>query len=268
MNPSICYHKDELWCAIRAVNYTMKGREYTVHDPHGVVRSENYLGKLLPSGELIDPTFMRDLDATPRHPSNILGYEDVRLVSIKGRAGDVLAASATVCDRDPDGRRLIARLHLSKGGDVRRADVQPTNQLHEKNWMPLSVGGEFTWIYSLDPTAILPGPLRRCPFALEHLRGGAAIVFDGGYLCVMHEVIDEPGSRGRIYLHRFVRLDKKFNVTAVSPSWVFARHGIEFCAGMVREREQIALSFGVEDREAWVVRIDVKDVKAMKWMTP
>lgn len=262
MNPSICQHKGELWCVVRAVNYTMKGREYTVHDPYGVVRSENYLGRLRPSGELVEPTLMRDLDTASRHSSHIVGYEDVRLVSIK----NVLTASATVCDRDPEGRRLIARLHLDASGNVKRADVQPSNQLHEKNWMPLSVGGNFTWIYSLDPTAILPGPLRACPFALEHLRGGAAIAFKGGYLCVMHEVIDEP--EGRIYLHRFVRLNKRFCVTAVSPAWVFAHHGIEFCSGMARRGATLVLSFGVEDREAWVVRIDVKEIETMKWITP
>lgn len=267
MNPSICYHRGELWCVVRAVNYTMKRGGYVVHDPYGVVRTENYLGRLLPSGEFVEPRFMRDLGPAPRQPSQILGYEDVRLVSIKGRGDkDVLTGSATVCDLDPDGRRLIARLHLSKAGDVLRADVQSSNQTCEKNWMPLSVGGEFTWIYSLDPTAILPGPLRRCPFALEHLRGGAAIDFKGGYLCVTHETIDDPS--GRIYLHRFVRLDKRFNVTAVSPSWVFAHHGIEFCAGMARRGSSLVLSFGVEDREAWVVRVDVKEIEAMKWMTP
>jgi len=263
MNPSICQHRGELWCVVRAVNYTMKGREYVVHDPYGVVRTENYLGRLLPSGEFVDPRNMRDLDPALRQESQIVGYEDVRLVSIK----DKLTASATVCDRDPKGRRLIARLHLSKKGDVLRADVQPSNQRCEKNWMPLSVGGEFTWIYSLDPTAILPGPLRRCPFALEHLRGGAAIAFGGGYLCVIHEVIDAP-PEGRVYLHRFVRLDKRFNVTEVSPSWVFAHHGIEFATGMARDKGEIVLSYGVEDREAWVVRIDVKEIENMKWMTP
>lgn len=265
MNPSICRHKGELWCVIRAVNYTMGGGKYTVHDPHGVVRSENYLGRLLPNGTFVDPTLMRDLDPTPRQKSHILGYEDVRLASIKGRRGDVLTGSATVCDRDPE-RRLIARLHFDAKGNVKRADVQPSNQLHEKNWMPLSVGGEFTWIYSLDPTAVLPGPLRPCPFALEHLRGGAVAPFKSGYLCVVHEVIDGPG--GRIYLHRFVKLDGRFNVTAVSPAWVFAHHGIEFACGMARVGSKLVLAYGVEDREAWVVRVDVGEIKNMKWITP
>jgi tetratricopeptide (TPR) repeat protein len=261
MNPSICQHRGELWCVIRAVNYSMDGRHYVVHDPNRIVRTENYLGRLGLDGTFIDPRPMRDLDRSPRIQSQVVGYEDVRLVSV----GDALAGSATVCDRDNQGPR-IARLHLNTRGDIKRADVQPSNQRYEKNWMPLSVDGAFTWIYSLDPTAILPGPLRACPLALDHLRGGAAIAFKGGYLCVAHETIDEP--EGRIYLHRFVKLDKKFHVTAVSPSWVFAHHGIEFCAGLARSGSRLVLSYGVKDREAWIMQVDVKEVEAMKWITP
>ncbi len=265
-NPSVCRHLGETWCVVRAVNYSMSGRHYTVHDPKGVVRTENYLGRLLPNGDLVDPTPMLDLCPSDRFPSQVVGYEDIRLVSIKSKKKSILTGSATVCDRDPEGRRLIARLHLSSDGDVTRSEVQPSNQLNEKNWMPLSVGGELTWIYSLDPTAILPGPLWESPLALDHLRGGAAIKFGDGYLCVVHEVIDSaPG--GRIYLHRFVRLDNRFRVTGVSPSWVFAHHGVEFCAGLTREGSELVLSYGIEDREAWITRVAAEEVEAMKWIT-
>lgn len=261
MNPSICRHNGELWCVVRTVNYSMSGRSYSIDDPDGVVRTENYLGRLLENGELVEPELMRDLDTSPRAPSRIVGYEDVRLVSL----GDELAASATVCDHDPN-RRMIGRLYLNDEGDVEYVDVQETNQEHEKNWMPISVGGALTWIYSLDPTAILPGPLRECPFALEHLRGGAAVGFEEGYLAVTHETIE--ADEGRIYLHRFVRLNDEFNVIAVSPSWVFAKHGIEFCAGLVRDGDDLILSYGVEDREAWIARVNVKEIENMKWITP
>ena len=135
--------------------------------------------------------------------------------------------------------------------------------------MPISVrvsgGEEFAWIYSIDPTAILPGPLRACPLALDHLRGGAATAFKGGYLCVTHEVIDL--AKGRIYLHRFVRLNKRFCVTGVSPAWVFAHHGVEFACGIVYHKGRIFVSYGIKDREAWAMKIDAKEVEAMKWIT-
>jgi predicted GH43/DUF377 family glycosyl hydrolase len=210
---------------------------------------------------------MQDLDTSQRQKSQIVGYEDIRLVSIKNHKGDgyILAGSATVCDRDPN-RRLIARLELDKNGNVKNAVVQPTNQWHEKNWMPLSIGGKLVWIYSLDPTTVIPGPLRSSPLALDHLRGGAATAFKNGYLCVAHEAI--AANEGRVYLHRFVRLDAEFNVTAVSASWVFAHYGIEFCAGLVTENKDLVLSYGLKDREAWVARVKIKEVEEMRWIRP
>ncbi len=258
MNPTICIHNNELWCVVRAVNYTIKGRSYTVNDPNRIVRTQNYIGRLLSDGEFIQPRLMLDLDPATRQISGIEGYEDVRLISIEKDGKNLLSGSATVCDRDAS-RRQIARLELSEEGDVRRAVVQRTNQLHEKNWMPLPVNGEITWIYSLDPVAILPGPCHRSPFALDHLRGGAAVALGDGYLCVTHEVVESD--EGRIYLHRFVSMDQEFKVTAVSKTWIFEHYGIEFCAGIACVNGEVLLSYGIDDREAKIARVDANEVE-------
>ena len=253
MNPGLCQHEGSIWCVVRTVNYAMTGRQYTIDDPDGIVRTQNYLGRLSPRGELLDASPMLDLDPSPRQPSTILGYEDVRLVSVGGK----IEGSATVCDRDAS-RRLIAHLHLNSEGNVQGTTLQPNFQIHEKNWMPFALGGEIAWIYAIDDTRVLK---------LDHLRGGAALVLnDGGLLCVTHEVVES--NETRIYLHRFVRLDAKFDAVAVSPAWVFAHHGIEFCAGIVRDGGQYVLSYGVGDREAWILRVDVEEVEAMRWIAP
>jgi len=265
MNPSVTWHNGEIWCVVRAVNYTIDCGRYHIDDADGVVRTENYLGRLGPNDELCNARLMRDFDDTPRQPSQIVGYEDIRLVSIEQDGKRVLTGSATVCDVDPQ-RRMIARLHLDADGDVQKIEVQNTNQTHEKNWMPLSVSGEFAWIYSFDPTAVLPGPLRQCPFHLEHLRGGAVTPLEDGYLCVGHESIDTGG--GRIYLHRFVLLDSKFNVTGVSPAWVFEHHGIEFAAGILCDGDQVLISYGVDDKEACTMRVSIDDLENLSWIDP
>jgi predicted GH43/DUF377 family glycosyl hydrolase len=81
----------------------------------------------------------------------------------------------------------------------------------------------------------------------------------------VHEVIE--ADEGRIYLHRFVKLDEEFHVTAVSPAWVFEHYGIEFCCGVACDEDELILSFGIRDCEAWITRVNVKEIKAMKWMT-
>ena len=253
MNPSICVHEGELWCVVRTVNYWVKGRKYGVNDPDGITRTENYLGRFRRDGRLTGMRRMRDRDSSPRQPSHVVGYEDVRLVSVGGK----LVGSATVHDR---GGVQVAALRI-EGGNVVRAMVQRTERV-EKNWMPFERNGKAAWIYSLDSTVVLPaGTKRKCPFAIEHLRGGAVTEFDRGYLAVTHEVVDEVD--GRIYLHRFVRLNAKLVVTAVSPAFIFAHYGIEFAAGLIVDGGKVVVSFGIEDKEAWIMRVDAKEIEAM-----
>lgn len=254
MNPSICVHDGELWCVVRTVNYWVKGRRYGILDKDGITRTENYLGRFKRDGRLTGMRRMKDLDARYQKP---FGYEDVRLASVGGK----LVGSSTVCGTKYSEGVRIASLQF-KGGDVARARFQPSFQKHEKNWMPFSKDGKLVWIYSLDPTVILPiGIKRSCPFRLEHLRGGAVTEFEDGYLCITHEVVDEVD--GRIYLHRFVRLDERFNVTAVSPAFVFDHYGIEFAAGLVVDDGKIVVSFGIEDKQAWILRVDVGEVEGL-----
>lgn len=274
MNPSVCPLEGQLWCVVRTVNYTMRGKEYEVHDPRKVVRTKNFLGVLTPENQLVgfrelggraeareEPRLMVDRDRSPRiqHPL-IVGYEDLRLTVVGGR----LAGSATVCDRDPK-RRQIAALTLDGDGSVTSAVVQPSWKEHEKNWMPLPAvaGPDFEWVYQLGEH--LP---EGSGLTLAHLRGGAVGAFEGGYLAVAHEVVD--GDDGRVYLHRFVRMtaDADWTVTAVSAAWVFAHRGIEFCAGLAVQGGDVVMTYGVDDHEAWVVRVPVEQVLGMEWIAP
>ena len=253
MNPSICVHGGELWCVVRTVNYWVKGRKYGVNDPDGITRTENYLGRFRRDGRLTRMHKMRDLDRSPRQPSKVVGYEDVRLASVDGQ----LFGSATVHDR---GGVQVAALRI-ESGNVVGATVQRTERV-EKNWMPFERNGKLAWVYSLDSTVVLPaGTKRKCPFAIGHLRGGAIAEFDRGYLAVTHEAVDEVD--GRIYLHRFVQLNAKLVVTAVSPAFIFAHYGIEFAAGLIVDGGKVVVSFGIEDKEAWIMRVDVGEVERM-----
>jgi hypothetical protein len=272
MNPSIVAHEGQLWCVVRTINYRLNGRQYTVEDDGGVVRTENFIGVLRPNGKLVGfhklgttnagkpgkPKPMRDRDAAPRVPdARIVGYEDVRLVVLDGR----IAGSATVCDRDAS-RRQIAALHIGEDGAVERAVVQSSQQWHEKNWMPLpNRVGEMAWIVQIG-AHVPPGS----DLLLDHLRGGAVTALEDGLLAVTHEVVES--NECRIYLHRFVRLSADLRVTAVSYAWVFTHHGIEFCAGLATQGDHLVLSYGVEDREAWTVSVPVEQVLQMEWITP
>jgi glycosyltransferase involved in cell wall biosynthesis len=267
MNPSISFWKGELYAVVRCVNYTIHGKKYEIDDPEYIVRTANYLGVLQKDGKFEKPRLIHDLDPAKRQSSRIVGYEDIRLCVVK----DKLTMSSTVCDRDP-ARRQIARLHLTPDGDISHAEVQQSRQWHEKNWMPICLGNKLSWIYSIGPsTIVVPTShnvmIQKSPLELEHLRGGAAIPFEGGWLAVTHEAIDTEEKR--IYLHRFVQLDESFRVSSVSQAFLFHHHGIEFCAGMAKDDEELILTYGVEDKEAWVLRVRIEDIQTgLHWITP
>jgi tetratricopeptide (TPR) repeat protein len=274
MNPSVCVYSGDLWVLIRMVNYTIENGAYVSPDPDGKIRTENILyrmriqktGGLLSTGCLV-----RDLDNSPRYPTAVLGYEDMRLFSVNGK----LCASATVRDQGED-RCKISFLELDEDSDVIRAEVQVTNRWTEKNWMPIE-GNGVAWLYEVCPTSVrMQGgsvSTKPCSLALEHLCGGSQVIpFADGWICVTHETISQDGwGCRRIYLHRFVRFDKEFQVTAVSPAWIFedGHHGIEFCAGLCRDphkQGQLILGYGVEDRQAKLLLVQEDEIERLAWI--
>jgi len=274
MNPSLCVHKGKLWICIRTVNYTIENGQYVTPEADGRIRTVNVLGKLtLSDKKLHEMRPMRDLDDGPRQPTHVLGYEDLRIFSVKGK----LYGSATVRDRD-NNRCQIVLCEIDQAGDIAKAHLQTEHtRLTEKNWMPI-VGDEIRWIYELGPTTTRrrDGHMEAMPtkFALDHLRGGSQVIpFEDGWLCVAHETIHQDGwGCRRIYLHRFVKLDKRMRVSSVSQCFTFEpRHyGIEFCSTLVRDpvSKKLVIGYGVEDREARLLVLSGDHLKKLRWWKP
>lgn len=273
MNPSLCVRKGKVSIVMRTVNYTIENGQYVTPEADGRIRTTNLLGEIVVGEKKMrDLRAMRDLDDGPRQPTRVLGYEDVRLFSVRGK----LWGSATVRDRDND-RCQIALIEISPEGDIAKAHIQTeSTQYIEKNWMPI-VGDEIRWIYGLDPTTVRrrDGHMEALPtrFALDHLRGGSQVIpYEDGWLCVVHETIHQDGwGCRRIYLHRFVRFDKRFRVSSVSQAFTFERnYGIEFCSTLIRDpaTKKLVLGYGVEDREAKLLVLTGERLKKLKWWTP
>jgi len=64
----------------------------------------------------------------------------------------------------------------------------------------------------------------------------------------------------RIYTHRFVLLNDKFEITKLSDPWYFENHGIEFCRGMCVKKGELIITCGIKDEEAWCYVCDIKEV--------
>ena len=264
-NPTIAAAGDGYRMIVRTANYHLRPDRHDVIDEDGVIRTINYLVSLDDALTVHGVTPLTDdTDSLPRHPSGVLGYEDLRLFE----AGGTWWALATAMDRNPDGlcEMMLLELRGARIASARRLPG-PIAGRHEKNWSPFGADDDGVRIvYSFGPTVVFGcdlagGELRRiseqaAPAWASGLRGGSqGVAVEGGHLFAVHEILPGP-VMGRRYVHRFVLLDEYSELSAVSSRFTFMGGDVEYCAGMSRRGTDLILSFGFEDRVAMLALID------------
>lgn len=272
-NPSVAVRADgALWAIVRSGNYdTSPTMEYTVHDPDGIVRTVNYLvpfdDDLEPVGveRIEDVAFQPDFPAFP-----VAGFEDCRLFQRNGEWW----ASATARDRSSEGICQIVLLRLDGAAVTAVHTLSDGVTRHEKNWMPVvSDDRPLRFVYSVWPTVLLAHDddlaatrIERenpaAPIAERFSGGSQVIAVDEGWLCLIHEsVIFDDG--GRVYTHRWVWFDAEWRLAKLSAPFIFQELGVEFAAGLARRGDELIVSYGVWDREAWLATVNLAEVRAL-----
>jgi hypothetical protein len=66
-------------------------------------------------------------------------------------------------------------------------------------------------------------------------------------------------------MHRFLRIDDAWNLVEASRPFFFLHRGIEFACGaaLSHQEDELLITLGVEDREAWLCRIGLDAVTAL-----
>lgn len=274
-NPTIAADPDSdgYLAIVRSSNWSHDEGDYQPFDADGHHRTQNTVVGL---DDELQMRWHARLDASigeQRPPKFIVeGYEDLRLF----RSGGRWMATATVRDRRTDGlsQVVLLRLDLTPGRPrvVDERVIPSPSGSNEKNWLvlPDSTDALFA-IYAWSPVSVInvtkasqpvaTGPRR--PIA-DGFRGSAPFlpVGPGRLLGVVHDIT--MGAQGhRTYLHRLVGLDEGHRLTHVSPPFGFRAIGIEYCAGMAIRDDLITLSFGSEEREAWMVQAELADALAL-----
>ena len=276
-NPSIAANPagDGFTLVLRSSNYTVDERlRYQTVDGDPSVRTENLLLSLDP--DLAIRSVGPIDDAAVREPPRFIvtGFEDARIVAHRG----AWWLSCTTRDRNRAGICQMALLRLH-GPRVEAMSLLTTGKgRHEKNWMPV-VGcddGPLRFVYSVSPTIVVvlddtsmrvePEIAHPGPAIAEGFRGGSqAIPLDGGHLCLIHEPV-ERGDSGRLYRHRWVWFDERWQLARLSAPFFLQERGIEFAAGLARRGDDLIISYGVWDRDAWIAVVPVAD--ALKLLAP
>lgn len=163
----------------------------------------------------------------------------------------------------------------------------------EKNWVPFDYFGNFLFAYYIDPHTILYPYLDGSESAVEvfstkqdiswnwgELRGGTPALRCGSeYLAFFHSTIDiaTDHSNGEVMPHYFMgaytfQKYPPFSLTAISPEPIIGKNFYEgeiytyywkpvraiFPCGYIMDGDYIWVSYGRQDHEIWLVKLDKK----------
>lgn len=265
-NPSVAADDaGGLACIVRTVNYELGEEDGIWFRGDPAPNTRNYFvpisADLVPSAPV--PLDDREIRAT-RLPAQH-GLEDARLFWWRGgwwftasalHHGPRVRTTMALCRLE--GRKVIGLefLHSPHGHEV------------EKNWMPHPQGDRLRVVYMHHPAEVYEFAPRRhrswlAGFpALSGWSGGSQIVHaDGGPVGVVHQ---RRKRKNRVYyVHRMVRYDDNLEPVHAGQEFCFFGEQVEFCAGLAVQGGRYVLSFGVKDREAWLVSLTPTQVASL-----
>ena len=274
MNCSIIktLHGYRLLC--RTVNYD-RSLHFKSRDPlDPTIRSRNFLidydahFNILSQKEIIED-FPRQYDQ-----SRIRGLEDCRLFSLNHHLWFTCATFGT----HPCIGQTLCQLADDSSDSIIKVEnliplKMPNPSRHEKNWLPFIKDQELYAIYLYDPLTIYKIDTQTGNYETVHqsipsydfsnFRGSTApIEFDDGYLMLVHEVL--LGKEDH-YLHRFLFLDKEWNIKKLSKPFFFKHKGVEYCTGMTIDHSgnQCIMPISIEDKEAWLCTLPLKTIHSL-----
>lgn len=279
-NPGILRTEEGYLVCCRAVSYRIDAwQRYQPMDADGVFRSRNVLLRLDRALGFLEQSEVRDEQGllAPLREAPVRGLEDARLVECNGQVG----FTCTTTEHHPAGSHRMSLLTVDgSGGLVRHVPLAGHgDDRPQKNWLPFvdAASGELRAVYGYEPLEVLriDPETGRCAVAvsrptgrnLEAFRGSAGPVqipaeLGGGRLLLVHHVAHHGR---RVYLQRFLRVDEEWNLREASRPFTFMKSEIEFPAGacLSHSGDELLVTFGVEDREAWLCRVPLATVLAL-----
>jgi hypothetical protein len=284
-NPSVCLGSNgQIFVSLRKVKDSiLTDGSYEMGCDGNVVKTWNRVMIFSSVQELFENQVPMEILEVPAgfdddttKAGNILGFEDLRLVY----DGQQLHALATCRQTNPAHENEIVLLsNILPGGDDFQVYRLTKNKKCEKNWVPWKpFSQDIRFVYNHESYFLFdqenksvtfqPAPQHiysEEPF-LKNIRGSSQLVCVDldTYYQIVHEVFLHPNTPGRrIYYHRWIVRNEEFQIIGYSDLFYFRqKQGIEFCAGLeyIPSDDMFLISFGVEDKEAWIVKSFRRDI--------
>jgi hypothetical protein len=98
----------------------------------------------------------------------------------------------------------------------------------------------------------------------NNIRGGSNLIpFGKGFISIAHKMYWSPGfgeqynpKDGKQYSHVLLSYSNDLLVTGISKEFTLASSNIEFAAGLVEDEGSYLVSYGIEDKEFAIARVD------------
>lgn len=174
------------------------------------------------------------------------------------------------------GKIELSQIEINEYGinEVTRLRIRnpENNRFMEKNWMPvLDMPFYFVrWcnpfeLLKINPESDVPEVVLRKDYVeeLKDYRGSSQIIpFEENRIAVLHEKETRIEDGNKPYLHKIVIWDKDWNIVKVSDSFTFFGERIEFCAGITEHEGSFIISFGVDDKRSYLLKISKDNLKS------
>ena len=261
---SYVYFKGHHLLNVRYVNYMMDdGGYYHYRDDSGIIKTQNHLYYLDVD---IVPTIQTDLGGwmsekhihLRKHNSFSQGLEDIRLYEFNGQLRFI---ATTIEYYSTNGARMMIGdyCHKTMTYDNVKIIDSPTNSYFEKNWAPIcDKSNKELFIYSWNPMTIgeIDGSKLNILFShdlsdiplLQKCKGSTSFCAKEGtnhFIGLVHYSVD---TTPRTYYHILVELDEKYIPIKMSNPFVFFKHSIEFCIGMLSKSHHYIFFISQMDR--------------------
>jgi len=258
--PSSCSmtkHNGQLVMNARYVNYaTSEQGAYTVRTADGIVRTQNAFLPAIPSAypPIESLPYVQEDNALVEFQTNIMGLEDIRICSHKGKL--FYTATSKSCNIDKK-YRIVLGSYGSKLTDSRVLE-SPSNAECEKNWLAipdLDLNSDFPlFIHKWHPFEVgtvednklrITTKFQTSPYFTK-MRGSAnAVKYKDEYYCLTHVV---KYASPRKYYHHIVVLDgSTLRPLRLSMPFYFKTHGIEYCLGFHVDQDQAQFLYSTFD---------------------
>ena len=265
-NPSIAKDGEGgLAFVVRTVNYELGDEDGIWFREEGKPNTVNYFGTLDQNLSQTGIARIDDEETRKTRPPAAHGLEDARLFWWEGDWW-------FICTALHHGAKVRGTMSMGRLRDNRVGHFEFLHSPHghdmEKNWAVRVDGKQLAVVYNHHPAESYElAPARRRLHighfqGLDKWSGGSQLIRHGeGWVSVVHQ---RRKDRNRVYYtHRLVRYDDNLAPTHAGREFYFRGNQVEFCAGLVQHGDDFVLSFGVKDREAWLVRLVREEFDAL-----